>query len=727
MPQVINTNIASLNAQRNLNASQTQANTALERLSSGLRINSAKDDAAGLAISTRFQAQITGLNMAQRNANDGISLAQTAEGAMDEIINNMQRIRELAVQSANATNSSFDREALNDEVKQRLDEIDRISTQTAFNGLKVLDGTFGTQTFQVGANAGETIGISGLDSRGSQIGGVISRTANLLTQPLGSGAAGELSLDTSGLDLTATITADITLGGEALTVDTSSVANAGTLATAINNAITANGNLTGVTAAASDDGNSIVFSNTTDAAVTAAVTLTDDTGTQVSVTGIDLTPLAAATVTPNPEELFSATDLGTLTLTSDTTVTFDFDDGSTTGSVTAVLAANGSNDINALATAINNQLQTDGLASDLEAVVNGSAIDIQNKTGGTSYSLSSIQAVDNDTPTTINTAGPLTVASGALVGETQALTGDISTLGFNSGVTGSFDVAGTAVNFELAAGANTVASLATAISGQLTADGLTDLSVAVSGNTLEITNSNTGTSYTIANFTAADGGTANGSVTSTTPIDAAAGLTLAQSFESGNSVTFDVDVDGTAFQIEARSLNDIVAKINSLTVETGIRANLNAANESIIFSSPFGESYDVSITSPNLLKADGITPRINEVLNATPANNTVSVNDLAIDTAAGAEETLVAIDYAFDKINGFRAELGALQNRFESTIANLSTTSENLSAANSRIRDADFAAETAELARTQVLQSAGLSVLAQANARPQQVLQLLQG
>ncbi|UQG62467.1 hypothetical protein MIH18_07180 [Marinobacter sp. M3C] len=103
------------------------------------------------------------------------------------------------------------------------------------------------------------------------------------------------------------------------------------------------------------------------------------------------------------------------------------------------------------------------------------------------------------------------------------------------------------------------------------------------------------------------------------------------------------------------------------------------------------------------------------------------MNDLAIDTAAGAEETLVAIDYAFDKINGFRAELGALQNRFESTIANLSTTSENLSAANSRIRDADFAAETAELARTQVLQSAGLSVLAQANARPQQVLQLLQG
>ena len=170
MPQVINTNIASLNAQRNLNASQGDANVALQRLSSGLRINSAKDDAAGLAISERFQSQIAGLNQAQRNANDGISLAQTAEGAMDEITNNLQRIRELAVQSANATNSISDRQALDQEVQQRIEEINRIASQTSFNGLKVLDGTFATQTFQVGANTGETIAISGLDSRGARLG-----------------------------------------------------------------------------------------------------------------------------------------------------------------------------------------------------------------------------------------------------------------------------------------------------------------------------------------------------------------------------------------------------------------------------------------------------------------------------------------------------------------------------------------------------------------------------
>ncbi|MCL1477392.1 MULTISPECIES: flagellin [unclassified Marinobacter] len=715
MPQVINTNIASLNAQRNLNASQTQANTALERLSSGLRINSAKDDAAGLAISTRFQAQITGLNMAQRNANDGISLAQTAEGAMDEIINNMQRIRELAVQSANATNSSFDREALNDEVKQRLDEIDRISTQTAFNGLKVLDGTFGTQTFQVGANAGETIGISGLDSRGSQIGGVISRTANLLTQPLGSGAAGELSLDTSGLDLTATITADITLGGEALTVDTSSVANAGTLATAINNAITANGNLTGVTAAASDDGNSIVFSNTTDAAVTAAVTLTDDTGTKVTIDGTDGT-LDAATVGADTDTL--VTLAASRDYSGDPTVSFEVGGQA----ITFTMDTAASDGDTQLLAGLNTDLANKGF-DNLSVQITGDNLELVNSST-TAYSITNVTS-----PAAAGTAQTGTIASEGTL--TTAGSQELADLGadivFTSGVTGSFEVDGTAIAFTVGAdGTNNLSTVIGEINTQLAANGFNELTAVASGTAINIENGNVGT-YSISDFTAADGGTANGSVTSTTPIDAAAGLTLAQSFESGNSVTFDVDVDGTAFQIEARSLNDIVAKINSLTVETGIRANLNAANESIIFSSPFGESYDVSITSPNLLKADGITPRINEVLNATPANNTVSVNDLAIDTAAGAEETLVAIDYAFDKINGFRAELGALQNRFESTIANLSTTSENLSAANSRIRDADFAAETAELARTQVLQSAGLSVLAQANARPQQVLQLLQG
>jgi len=618
MPQVINTNIASLNAQRNLNASQSDSNVALERLSSGLRINSAKDDAAGLAISTRFQAQITGLNMAQRNANDGISLAQTAEGALDEVTNNLQRIRELSVQSSNATNSTSDRQALNQEVQQRIAEINRIASQTSFNGLKILDGTFGAQTFQVGANAGETIGVSGLDAGGSQIGATVSQTSGLSTSSLGAGDAGETALDVSSLAFGGNITVTSTIGGETINVAADTYADVGALATAINGAISSNGNLPDVTAEVSGDGNSVVFKNAGITGVAATIDISDAAGTQNTTTGTNVTGLTGG---------------------------------------------------------------PDGFTVDTSALTN-----------------------------------------------------------IDDGVTGSFDIddnnGGTqTINFSVPAGTNAASDIAnainTALTGSATADIAADLSVAVNGTDIDITNSNgggNGLSYNISNITISDVGTTDASVgSSVTTLAAAEELTLAESFESGNSVTFDVDVDGTAFQIEARSLNDIVAKINSLTVETGIRANLNAANESIIFSAQFGESYDVSITSPNLLDVDGITPRINEILSATPANNTVSVNDLAIDTAAGAEQTLVAIDYAFDKINGFRAELGALQNRFESTIANLSTTSENLSAANSRIRDADFAAETAELARTQVLQSAGLSVLAQANARPQQVLQLLQG
>lgn len=157
MPQVINTNVASLNAQRNLNSSQSLLNTSLQRLSSGLRINSAKDDAAGLAISERMTSQIRGMNQAARNANDGISLAQTAEGALVEIGNNLQRIRELAVQSANATNSEDDREALQKEVTQLINEIQRVGEQTSFNGITLLDGNFTSQEFQVGANEGEII------------------------------------------------------------------------------------------------------------------------------------------------------------------------------------------------------------------------------------------------------------------------------------------------------------------------------------------------------------------------------------------------------------------------------------------------------------------------------------------------------------------------------------------------------------------------------------------
>ncbi|OWQ74771.1 flagellin, partial [Stenotrophomonas maltophilia] len=172
MAQVINTNTMSLNAQRNLSTSGSSLATTIQRLSSGSRINSAKDDAAGLAISERFGTQIRGTDVAIRNANDGISLAQVAEGSLTEIGNNLQRVRELSVQASNATNSASDRKALQAEVTQLVSEIDRVAKQSDFNGTKLLDGSFSSQLFQVGANAGQAIAIDKtIDAKANALGG----------------------------------------------------------------------------------------------------------------------------------------------------------------------------------------------------------------------------------------------------------------------------------------------------------------------------------------------------------------------------------------------------------------------------------------------------------------------------------------------------------------------------------------------------------------------------
>src|SRR5687768_1799339 len=240
MALVINTNVMSLNAQRNLSTSGSQLATSLQRLSSGLRINSAKDDAAGLAISSRMTTQINGLTQAVRNANDGISLAQTTESALQEVSNNLQRIRELAVQSANATNSDSDRAALDQEVQQRLAEVNRIATQTSFNGRKVLDGSFGNATFQVGANVGETISVGLATSvKTADIGSISQATGTVdLTTLMGTtpatpavAAVWTSALDTTGPIDFSTVNAAFTVGGDAVALTTDYTGNvAGLLA-----------------------------------------------------------------------------------------------------------------------------------------------------------------------------------------------------------------------------------------------------------------------------------------------------------------------------------------------------------------------------------------------------------------------------------------------------------------------------------------------------------------
>ena len=269
----VNTNFASLNAQRNLTGSQGDMNTAMTRLTTGLRINSAKDDAAGLAISERMTAQINGLNQGVRNANDGISLTQVAEASLNEVTNNLQRIRELAVQSSNATNTQADRDALQSEVTQLLNEIDRVANKAKFNGVNLLDGSFTGSNFQVGANNGDIVTMSSiLDANVAALGSATQTTA-AGTDSAGTAVAGAGTIAISALSGygTATVAGNFLIGGTdigVLAATTSAAARGGDLVEAINN-ISAT---TGVTATSDGTNISLISASTFQLTGTGAAT-----------------------------------------------------------------------------------------------------------------------------------------------------------------------------------------------------------------------------------------------------------------------------------------------------------------------------------------------------------------------------------------------------------------------------------------------------------------------
>ncbi len=279
MPSIINTNLPSLNTQRNINSSQSALNTSLQRLSSGLRVNSAKDDAAGLAIAERMSSQVRGLGVAARNANDGVSLAQTAEGALGKVGEMVQRMRELAVQSSNATNNANDRIALQAEVAQLKEEIDRVAGSSSFNGTKLLDGSFTSAKFQVGADAGESITVSSItDARLAGM-GVVNRAS---TQN-----------STAITDLTATALADLTING----TDVGVIAAAGTTQerqSQIVDAINRISTTTGVGAFYDATNNKIVMTSA------ATITITGAAGAKVGFVAADT---AAATTSANMSAL----------------------------------------------------------------------------------------------------------------------------------------------------------------------------------------------------------------------------------------------------------------------------------------------------------------------------------------------------------------------------------------------------------------------------------------
>jgi len=498
MAMVINTNIMSLNSQRQLSQSGNSVATAMERLSSGLRINSAKDDAAGLAISNRMTSQVNGLNQAIRNANDGISLSQTAEGAMEETTNLLQRMRTLSIQSANSTNSASDRQALQDEVTQLVQEVDRIANTTKFGTKSLLNGNFVSQKFHVGANANETIGVSINSTQAADLGG-------------------RYSLAVTGLE--------------------------------------------------------------SNQVATGAATATH--------------PFVAETLT--------------------------FVVGSTTTNV-SVAAGSSAQDV---ADAVSQQVS--GVAAEARTEAN------------------------------------LTFSA--------ATNSSVYTLSINN-VNVSYTADGSATVAEIHTG------LAAAISAESSLQGLSATGGAV---------------LSIVDAVGAD-------------IDIGYGAT-------GDSL-------GTAaILVDSRNFGDTAGT-------TTTEAALAEGEETIVTGAI--QLYTTENSTTVNLDSD-----VGDIMSTTAADATftdtgTSVATVDITSITGANAALAVLDVAISAIDSQRAALGAIQNRMESTIANLSSVSENVSAARSRIKDADFAAETAALTRSQILQQAGVAMLAQANAQPQNVLSLLQ-
>lgn len=617
MAQTINTNIASLNAQRNLDRSQGALQTSLQRLSSGLRINSAKDDAAGLAIAERFTTQIRGLNQAVRNANDGISLTQTGEGALSEITNNLQRIRELAVQSANATNSNSDRAALDLEVQQRLAEVDRIANQTSFNGRKILDGSFGNAAFQVGANVGETISVAlGTSMRQGSIGAVATAQS---------------------VDLSSLITAGAPATNEVLAVFTT-------------NAIVPT-DYSSIPATAGSD--SIDFGSGP---------LANDT---VTVNGVTFT-------------FANSTDPSTVDSATAVTVNVDYAGGAT--------AADAINAFEAAFAAAVADSQTSGALGTLTATAGGPTT--------TTISDSQLGLAA--------TVGRTVTASAATV--TQDVTGSDADNSANATLT--IQAPGDSVfTVNLDSNITSAADLVTAI--QNTAGyAAADFTVAESSGQLVFTEKVGTTGAFVI------GGTAGITGTSTT-----SGVTAAAAVP-GASVTVNGDFSiqlGSAAAVNVANGTYSSAQALADAVNTALAGNgyasLDSSNRLII-----NANEDITIAGATGLTTLGFA-----------ATNTAagSLQGANVTTVADANTTIQRIDSALRSVSDLRSTFGAVQNRFESTIANLGATVENLSAARGRIEDADFAAETAALTRAQILQQAGVAMLSQANQLPQNVLALL--
>ena len=754
MPQVINTNIASINAQRNLTKSGEMLATSLQRLSSGLRINSAKDDAAGLAISTRFTSQIQGLSQASRNANDAISLSQVAEGALQEVTNLLQRSRELSIQSANGTNSSSDRAAIQNEVNQLKQELSRIATTTTFNGLNILNGELRNALFQVGAEANQTIGVTIRDTRATAIGSNQMATNN--ADGLEGATRKQLYIGTVGGSGGAALGAEVavaqanaaTNGYDASNFTISNVSAAGvtttqTVAVAANaQANTIATNLSAATGVKARGFNQVTVSNLASMNGATDITLNGqaiDSGAATTANSIATAINGNATL--QGQGIYAVSDGSAVTITGLDGRDMVFANAGGTGVFDMVGLRGG-----AATTLVASQSTTFGgrvdielderytISSDVDSIIiNGTATTVAVGDGNIRDKVNSATTTANNLNnnvgaqniTLVGSAGSATVAVSAGQSADSIVTG-INAVSGSTGITADARTTATlsnlsangTVSFSIygdnAVGANVSATVTTSDLGALmnainNVAGTTGITAALGNdNSSVVLTHQTGKNIVLQNFT--HSAAVDYAAPSVTPVSGT-GSTLVAAVEQSIRVTGNAanNSGGTAV-----SLYDGGARTNFDTTVVG-------GEITFLSSDSFNVSSDISG-----LASTG-TSLFSGGANTANSSTLLDVGQIDVSTQAGANAAISIIDGALDQISQVRAELGAVQNRFGSTISNLANNVENLQAARSRIQDADFAQETANMTKAQILQQAGIAILSQANSLPQNVLALLKG
>ncbi len=665
MASIINTNMASINAQRNLTSSQNALQISLQRLSSGLRINSAKDDSAGMAIASRMSAQVSGLQQASRNANDGISLAQTAEGSMASIGDILQRMRDLSVQSANGTNSVSDRASIQNEVDQLYAEIDRISGTAEFNGIKLLNGNSANNAFQVGANANQTIAFS------------INEVSTKAMSLNGAVAPGQLN----------------------------------------------SGRISGAAPVAGS--NELIFNGKGVpmlAASTSAKLQAADINAATGITGVSATAYNSVSGT-----------VGSSGITSGLTIQI--------GAATAVTISNSSS------------------MTDLVERINKEAGGVTASLGGKGELLLSNDTGENITVGgTVNNSGltagtyrgylSLTSGDGSEIKLTSTSTAGnaLNKFGFNlsataSNVTSRYMVSGAAAS---ATAASALLNATTRQGALLVSDdvkingisvGVTGTSAAEKAATINALKDQTGvsatastTAYITLNFSAAGTISINGTTVATVTTDDTAAVVSKINAAGISGVVASTDTVTGKLKLVSASGNDLVLGNAGGSPITNVTSDTNVTATALPAAQYLAVRGELNLKGENgaSVNISGAAASINK-LGLTEQGGATAVvgGKLTVGTAQQAQAAITQIDRAINYVNTQRSTMGAIQNRLVTTISNLAASVESITAARSRIQDTDFALETANMTRNQILQQAGTAMLAQANSLPQNVLSLL--